>query len=292
MPTDDVGAAPAVARSGSALPDRPRRPPRRLPRAVAARAARGGRCSRPASLGNGLSARAERLRRAEPSRLRERRRPSIAFNLADIWAIAGIALARLGPRRLARRNRQLFPEQRAARRRGRPARGGRQHRLLIECGSPGSAAAAPPSVHLPSEDGDHGSRLFAAALPTLGDLVPHDGRPSAGGARGSSRATIAARPEIWQPLSAMDASQRRYELIYEDERMDAWVLSWMPGQGTGFHDHYISSVGLAVALGRDPRGSDALRPARARAASRAGRLALAATPATSTGCSTGRASPP
>ena len=31
--------------------------------------------------------------------------------------------------------------------------------------------------------------------------------------------------------------------------MDAWILSWMPGQGTGFHDHYISGVGLCVARG-------------------------------------------
>ena len=31
--------------------------------------------------------------------------------------------------------------------------------------------------------------------------------------------------------SQVDAERRRYELIYEDERMDAWVLSWMPGQG-------------------------------------------------------------
>lgn len=31
--------------------------------------------------------------------------------------------------------------------------------------------------------------------------------------------------------------------------MDAWVLSWMPGQGTGFHDHFISSVGVCVAQG-------------------------------------------
>ena len=31
--------------------------------------------------------------------------------------------------------------------------------------------------------------------------------------------------------------------------MDAWVLSWMSGQGTGFHDHYVSSVGLACVQG-------------------------------------------
>jgi hypothetical protein len=31
--------------------------------------------------------------------------------------------------------------------------------------------------------------------------------------------------------------------------MDAWVLTWMPEHGTGFHDHYISSVGICVAEG-------------------------------------------
>ena len=42
--------------------------------------------------------------------------------------------------------------------------------------------------------------------------------------------------------------------------MDAWILSWMPGQGTGFHDHYISGVGLCVASGSS-RGPDGLRRA-------------------------------
>ena len=60
---------------------------------------------------------------------------------------------------------------------------------------------------------------------------------------------MADRPELWEPLVRVDASRRRYELMYEDERMDAWVLSWMPGQATGYHDHYISGVGIAVAAG-------------------------------------------
>ena len=54
---------------------------------------------------------------------------------------------------------------------------------------------------------------------------------------------------IWEPLVRVDSQQRRFELVYEDDRMDAWVLSWMPGQGTGFHDHYVSSVGLACVQG-------------------------------------------
>ena len=60
---------------------------------------------------------------------------------------------------------------------------------------------------------------------------------------------IAERPDVWGPSSRLDPDRRRYELLYEDDRMDAWVLSWMPGQGTGFHDHFISSVGVCVAQG-------------------------------------------
>ena len=60
---------------------------------------------------------------------------------------------------------------------------------------------------------------------------------------------LAARADLWESLVRSDPEHRRYELVYEDDRMDAWVLSWMPDQGTGFHDHYISGVGLCVASG-------------------------------------------
>ena len=33
------------------------------------------------------------------------------------------------------------------------------------------------------------------------------------------------------------ATRRRYRLLFEDARLDVWVLSWMPGQATGYHDH-------------------------------------------------------
>jgi Cysteine dioxygenase type I len=90
--------------------------------------------------------------------------------------------------------------------------------------------------------------LFVPALPSLGDLVPHGGVLSAAELEAVARG-IVDRPAIWQPLVRADPERRRYELVYEDDRMDAWVLSWMPGHGTGFHDHYISSVGLCVATG-------------------------------------------
>jgi len=90
--------------------------------------------------------------------------------------------------------------------------------------------------------------LFVPALASFDELVPHDGLLSPDELEAIA-ATIAARQDIWQPLVHRDSARRRYELVYEDDRMDAWILSWMPGQGTGFHDHYISGVGLSVASG-------------------------------------------
>lgn len=92
------------------------------------------------------------------------------------------------------------------------------------------------------------SALFTPAHVSLGELVPHEGILSTVELERLAL-DIADRTEIWEPLTHADLERRRYELIYEDDRMDAWVLSWMPGQGTGFHDHYISGVGIAVAAG-------------------------------------------
>ena len=69
---------------------------------------------------------------------------------------------------------------------------------------------------------------------------------------------LADRPDLWQPLVVVDRERRRYELLYEDERVDIWVLSWMPGQRTGFHDHDISGVGLVCVQGELDEGSLAI----------------------------------
>jgi Cysteine dioxygenase type I len=61
--------------------------------------------------------------------------------------------------------------------------------------------------------------------------------------------SVADRRDLWEPLVIADGGRRRYRLLFEDDRIDVWVLCWMPGQGTGFHDHDVSSVGIAVASG-------------------------------------------
>jgi hypothetical protein len=90
--------------------------------------------------------------------------------------------------------------------------------------------------------------LFVPARTSLDGLLPHEGILDPGELE-TVAGSIGARRDIWEPLVRLDTERRRYELLYEDERMDAWVLSWMPGQATGFHDHYISSVGICVAQG-------------------------------------------
>lgn len=61
--------------------------------------------------------------------------------------------------------------------------------------------------------------------------------------------SIADLPDLWRPLTVEDPERRRYRLLFEDERIDVWVLSWMPGQGTGFHDHDHSQVALMCVQG-------------------------------------------
>ena len=60
---------------------------------------------------------------------------------------------------------------------------------------------------------------------------------------------VAGRADLWQPLVVSDCRRRRYRLLFEDERLDVWVLSWMPGQRTGFHDHGASHVALTAVQG-------------------------------------------
>jgi predicted metal-dependent enzyme (double-stranded beta helix superfamily) len=62
-------------------------------------------------------------------------------------------------------------------------------------------------------------------------------------------ASLAARTDLWQPLIVCDRTRRRYRLLFEDPRLDIWVLSWMPGQATGYHDHGTSNVALTALQG-------------------------------------------
>lgn len=53
----------------------------------------------------------------------------------------------------------------------------------------------------------------------------------------------------WRDYVAVCEDYRDYRLVFENDYVDIWVLSWLPGQETGFHDHDISEVGICVAEG-------------------------------------------
>ncbi len=39
------------------------------------------------------------------------------------------------------------------------------------------------------------------------------------------------------PFVEYDAAHRWHQRIYRDDRVDAWLISWLPTQGTALHDH-------------------------------------------------------
>ena len=60
---------------------------------------------------------------------------------------------------------------------------------------------------------------------------------------------VAAQPALWRPLVRLDAGQRHFAQLWRDDHVDVWVISWMPGHDTGYHDHDLSSGAVAVVDG-------------------------------------------
>jgi predicted metal-dependent enzyme (double-stranded beta helix superfamily) len=51
------------------------------------------------------------------------------------------------------------------------------------------------------------------------------------------------------PLVDFDEQQRWHQRIYRDPRIDIWLISWLPTQGTELHDHGGSSGAFTVLSG-------------------------------------------
>jgi predicted metal-dependent enzyme (double-stranded beta helix superfamily) len=62
-------------------------------------------------------------------------------------------------------------------------------------------------------------------------------------------AGAAARADRWRELVRYDPAQRWYHRMELTDEYEVWLLSWEPGQGTGYHDHGGSGGAFAVALG-------------------------------------------
>jgi len=53
----------------------------------------------------------------------------------------------------------------------------------------------------------------------------------------------------WLDRVRLRADRRWYEPLYHGPEYDVWLISWMPGQSTGFHDHGASSGAFFVTTG-------------------------------------------
>src|ERR1700733_10416278 len=61
--------------------------------------------------------------------------------------------------------------------------------------------------------------------------------------------SLFASSEGWMEKVRLRAERRWYDRLYHGPDYDIWVICWLPGQSTGFHDHGASSGAFVVATG-------------------------------------------
>lgn len=61
---------------------------------------------------------------------------------------------------------------------------------------------------------------------------------------------VAGDPGQWLNSVRYDAGKRWYRRLTVNDQYEVWLLSWLPGQQTGFHDHGPSAGAFAVAFGQ------------------------------------------
>ena len=79
------------------------------------------------------------------------------------------------------------------------------------------------------------------ALPVLGS-------PTAAGLADLAR-VLAQRVDIWQPLARFEEQERFFTRIAGERGWEAWLLTWLPGQRTGLHNHGDSAGAFIVVSG-------------------------------------------
>lgn len=59
----------------------------------------------------------------------------------------------------------------------------------------------------------------------------------------------AERSGEWSALVEHHPAERRYGLLHRDDEIEVYVVSWMAGHDTGFHDHGDSTAAITVVQG-------------------------------------------
>jgi hypothetical protein len=82
-------------------------------------------------------------------------------------------------------------------------------------------------------------------------LQTRAGRPTASSAGSPARTALrlAADPALWLPAVRFDPAARVHTRIWADDDAEAWLLTWLPGQGTDIHDHGGSAGAFVMLTG-------------------------------------------
>jgi predicted metal-dependent enzyme (double-stranded beta helix superfamily) len=64
--------------------------------------------------------------------------------------------------------------------------------------------------------------------------------------------SVADNPDLWQPQLRIpdNGDERWWTRLSADDRVDVWLLSWLPGHATELHDHGSSAAAFSVVRGR------------------------------------------
>lgn len=79
--------------------------------------------------------------------------------------------------------------------------------------------------------------MTATVTATATDLLAHARR-------------LAAGPAHWPSTLHFDTADRWYTRLTDAGGHEAWLLTWLPGQGTGWHDHGGSAGAFLVVAGQ------------------------------------------
>jgi predicted metal-dependent enzyme (double-stranded beta helix superfamily) len=60
---------------------------------------------------------------------------------------------------------------------------------------------------------------------------------------------LAGQHDLWEPLVRYDPVSRYYARLASERDFEAWLLTWVPGQGTDWHDHGGSTGAFVVVRG-------------------------------------------
>jgi predicted metal-dependent enzyme (double-stranded beta helix superfamily) len=60
---------------------------------------------------------------------------------------------------------------------------------------------------------------------------------------------LTSSPADWVARVRLDPEGRWYERIHMTDDFEVWLISWLPGQSTGFHDHGVSAGAFGVVWG-------------------------------------------